>query len=41
VEQTTDIPALHLENLHDGYPCLTPQSGARLAWAAAVCLEER
>jgi hypothetical protein len=32
---------LFLGSLGKGFPCLTPQSGKRLAFAAAICFEDR
>ncbi len=34
-------PVLRLQRLRDGFPCLHGHSGSRLAFAAAVCLEDR
>jgi hypothetical protein len=39
--QHHDTPILDLRRLGEGFPCLSPESGSRLAHAAAICLEER
>ncbi|MGP0069161.1 MAG: hypothetical protein ACLQGP_36875 [Isosphaeraceae bacterium] len=37
----SEAKRLELDQLRKGYPCLMPESGARLACAGAICLEER
>ncbi len=41
VSLSTEVEQLDLVRLHEGYPSLTPASGARLGYVAAICLEER
>ena len=41
VAMSSEVRRLELDQLRKGYPCLMPESGARLACAGAVCLEER
>ena len=39
--KSVPMPSLKLGRLSKGYPCIPKHSGARLASAAAVCLEEQ
>jgi hypothetical protein len=41
VAMSAEARRLELDQLREGYPCLVSESGARLAWAGAICLEER
>jgi hypothetical protein len=41
VAESSQVCSLELGRLREGYPCLTPESGLRLARAGSICLEER
>lgn len=41
VGEPGDIPQLDLASLENGFPCITPAEGRRLAEAGAVCLERQ
>jgi hypothetical protein len=41
VAKSAGRESINIGTLRKGYPCLLPESGVRLAFAAAVCLEER